>query len=36
MFSFIVLSIPRSVVELWTHDPKVVSSNPVWACVLCP
>ena len=26
----------RSVVELWTHDHRVVSSNPVWAvcCVL--
>ena len=24
------------VVELWTHDPKVVSSNPLWTQVLCP
>ena len=25
-----------SVVECQTHDLKVVSSNPVFACVLCP
>ena len=25
-----------SAVELWTHHPKVVRLNPVWACVLCP